>query len=114
MTFGDERERFAPLQSGAFALGVVRRVAPCVEAVEPRFCFAARAPVLAVHVQTISAAVDLRRAHPDKIEQPGIEVRVADLPFEAEHGLHNARVHVREIDSSLHCLFPSIDQDDSE
>ncbi len=34
-----------------------------------------------------------------------IEARLANLPFKAEHGLHNAWVHVHEIDSSFHDVF---------
>ena len=102
---GDERERFGPLQRGALARRVVRRLAPRVEAVEPLFGLADRARILAVHVQAVGAAVDLRRAHPDEVEQFVIEARLTNLPFEAEHGLHDAWVHVHEIDSSFHDVF---------
>ena len=66
---------------------------------------AVRARVLAVHVQTIGAAVDLRRAHPDEIEEFVIEACLTNLPFEAEHGLDDAWMHVHEIDSSFHDVF---------
>jgi len=48
----------------------------------------------------------LRRAHPDKVEQFVIEARLMNLPFEAEHGVHNAWVHVHDIDSSFHDVSP--------
>src|SRR5918995_3360087 len=105
MRLGDERERFGPLQRGALARRVVRRLAPCVEAVEALFGLAIRARVLAVHVQTIGATVDLRRAHPDEVKQSVIEARLTNLPFEAEHGLDDAWVHAHEIDSSFHDVF---------
>jgi hypothetical protein len=57
---------------------------------EPLFGLAVRERILAVHVQTIGAAVDLRRAHPDEVEELGIEARLADVTFEAEHYLENA------------------------
>ena len=40
-----------------------------------------------MHVQAIGAAVDLRRAHPDEVEQLVIEAGLMNLPFKAEHGL---------------------------
>jgi hypothetical protein len=58
-----------------------------------------------VHVETVGAAVDLRRPHPDEIEQLLVEPRLTDLPFEAEHGLDDARVDVHEIDSRFHDVF---------
>ena len=58
-----------------------------------------------MHVQTIGAAVDLRRAHPDEVEQSVIGARLTNLPFEAEHGLDDAWGHVHEIDSSFHDVF---------
>jgi len=47
----------------------------------------------------------LRRAHPDKVEQFVIEARLTNLPFKAEHGLHNAWGDAHEIDSSFHDVF---------
>src|SRR5207342_3328811 len=82
-----------------------RRLAPRVEAVEPLFGLAVGARVLAVHVQAIGAAVDLRRAHPDEVEQSVIEACLTHLPFKAEHGLYDAWGYVHEIDSSLHDVF---------
>jgi hypothetical protein len=58
-----------------------------------------------VHVQAIGATVDLRRAHPDEVEQAMIQAPLTDLPLEAEHGLDDAWVHLHEIDSSLHDVF---------
>jgi hypothetical protein len=58
-----------------------------------------------VHVQAVGAAVDLRCAHPDEVEQFVVEARLPNLPFEAEQGLDNAWVHVHEIDSSFHDVF---------
>jgi hypothetical protein len=105
VVLGDERERFGPLQRGALARRIVWRVAPRVEAVEPLFGLAVRARILAVHVQTVGATVDLRRAHPDEVEQSVIEAGLTNLPFEAQHGLHDAWIHVHEIDSSFHDVF---------
>jgi hypothetical protein len=107
MRLGDERERFSPLERGALPRRVVRRLAPCVEAVEPLFGLAVRARILAVHVQTIGAAVDLRRPHPDEVDQFAVEATLLDLPFEAEHGVDDAWGHVHEIDSSFHDVFAS-------
>ena len=90
MTLGDQGERLGPLQRGALARRVVRRLAPRLEAVEPLFGLAVRARILAVHIQTIGAAVDLRRAHPDEVEQLVVEARLLNLPFKAEHGVDDA------------------------
>jgi hypothetical protein len=58
-----------------------------------------------VHIQTIGAAVDLRGAHPDEVEQLAVEARLLNLPFKAKHRVHDARGHVPEIDSSFHDVF---------
>jgi hypothetical protein len=34
-----------------------------------------------------------------------IEAGLANLPFEAEHGLNDAWVHVRDVDSGFHDVF---------
>src|SRR4029077_16181210 len=86
-------------------LRVVRGLAPRLEAVEPLLRLAIRARILAVHVQTIGATFDVLCAHPNEVEQSLIEAGLTNLPLEAEHGLHNARVHLHEIDSSLHDVF---------
>jgi hypothetical protein len=85
---------FGPFQRCALASRVVRRLAPRVEAVEPLFGLTDRARIFAVHVETIGAAVDLRRTHPDEVQELVIEARLSNLSFKAEHGLHNAWVHV--------------------
>jgi hypothetical protein len=66
-----------------------------------------------VHVQTVGAPIDLRRAHPDQVDQPMIEACLTNLPFETEHRLNDTWVHVHEIDPSFHDVFTSIDQDES-
>jgi hypothetical protein len=58
--------------------------------------------ILAANVETAGATVDLRRAHPDEIQQLAVETRLLNLPFKAEHGVDDALGHVYEIDSSFH------------
>jgi len=67
-----------------------------------------------MHVETIGTAVDLRRPHPDEIDQLVIEAGLTNLPFKAEHGVDNPGVHVHEIDSSFHDVFTSTSQDGSK
>ncbi len=59
MSLGDQRDGFRPPWSGAFAVGVERRLAPSVEGIEPLFAFAERPRVLCVHVNAVGAAVHL-------------------------------------------------------
>ena len=62
-----------------------------------------RARVLAVHVEAVGAAVDLRRAHTHQIEQALLESRLPHLPLEPEHGLQSARGYRRrEVDTRCH------------
>src|SRR5262245_36874442 len=75
---------------------------------ESLFGLAVGARVLAVHIQTVSATIDLRRAHPNEIEQLAIEARLTNLPFQAEHGVDDAWIDVLGIDSSLHMSSPPL------
>ena len=79
--------------------------APRVEAVETLFALAVRARILAVHVQTNRATVDLRRTHQDQVKQSWIQTRLTNLPCQTEHGLDNAWGHAHEVDSSFHDVF---------
>src|SRR5262245_25340038 len=59
MPHADQRDRLCPCQSGPFAVCVERRLAPCVKRVEPLLCLTVRPRILRMHVDAISATIDL-------------------------------------------------------
>src|SRR5262249_12731790 len=63
------RERVGPRQCGTLRRRVLRRLPPRIEHIEPLLGLAGLARVLAVTIETIGAAVDLRRAKLDELDQ---------------------------------------------
>src|SRR3546814_13577152 len=59
--------------------------------VEPLLLLAQLARVRMMHVEAIGAAVDLRRADLDQLEQIGLDPGLFDLLREREPGLHQLR-----------------------
>src|SRR6266436_4319256 len=88
--FGNESHGFDPRQRGAFPVGVKRSFAPGIQLIEALFGLSKRAGVFRMHVNAISAAVDLRSAQFQQVEQ---------LVFEAARG----KIFFQPIHSSL-CL----------
>src|SRR5581483_5774578 len=77
MRFGDQRHRLGPRERRTFAIGVDGRLAPGVQEIEPRLGLAMLARILRVDAE--GAAVDLRGAGPDKLDQRQFEVGRLDL-----------------------------------
>src|SRR4051794_27344903 len=69
----DERQRLRPGKRRALPIAVERRFAPGIEQVDALLRFAAGARVDAVHVDAVRAAVDLRRADLDQLQQRMLE-----------------------------------------
>src|SRR3546814_10971952 len=65
--------------------------APRRQHVEPLLLLAQLARVRMMHVEAIGAAVDLRRADLDQLEQIGLDPGLFDLLREREPGLHQLR-----------------------
>src|SRR6266436_19243 len=85
---GNKGHGFDPRQRGAFPVGVKRGFAPGIQLIEALFGLPERAGVFRMHVNAISAAVDLRSAQLQQVEQ---------LVFEAARG----KIFFQPIHSSL-------------
>jgi len=83
----DEGEGFGPLESGAFPRSEERSFAPGVEGVEALFGVAKSAGIDGMHVDAIGAAVDLRSAEFDEVEEFFLDGRGLEMLFEREHGV---------------------------
>src|SRR5690606_15125507 len=84
----EPRHRFGPRERGALSLSVDDGFAPRGQQMEPLLRLAVRSRFLGMHVETVSAAVDLRRANLDELEQAGLEAGTANDGFETGHGLN--------------------------
>src|SRR6185437_4996623 len=69
MSVRDQSKGFGPGQGGAFAVGVERAFAPGIQRVEPLLALTDGAQIFPVHVDAVGAAVDLRGAQLDEMEQ---------------------------------------------
>src|SRR5262249_36008385 len=67
--------------------GVERGFMPGVEQQQPLGALAVLARLLAVHVQTIGAAIDLRGARLDERKQPRIDAAVGEVGLDFLHRL---------------------------
>ncbi|MNC79198.1 hypothetical protein D3C75_1316120 [compost metagenome] len=67
--------------------------------------FAGLARIIGVHVDAIGAAVDLRRAQADQLEQGGFQAGLAQGHFQANHGLVGFGSLLGPFDTLVHkCL----------
>ena len=98
----DERDCLRPFQRGAFAIGIKRSFAPGVQLVQPLLGLAKRPRVFGVHIDAISAAVDLRRAHFQQMDQFVVEPAGRDVSLQRKQGLLCFLGVVRKFDSLLH------------
>src|SRR5579863_4757715 len=87
MPLTDQRDGLGPVQSSPLPLRVKGSLSPSVEAIDPLFAFSPGSQVLRVHVETVSAAIDLRSSHPDQIQQRGFKTTGSEGAFHAQHCL---------------------------
>jgi hypothetical protein len=69
---------------------------------EPLFGLSVVDGILMVHIQAIGAAVYLRDAVGDKVQEPDLEARLVDKAAEGKEGFEIAFPDVREIDPLFH------------
>src|SRR6185312_4454420 len=79
---GDERDRFGESQGSTFPGREERRLPPGGERIEPLFGLAYRSGVFAVHVEAVSAAVDLRASHLHELHKRMLQPGVVDSLLE--------------------------------
>jgi len=87
MALLDVGQGLGPGQRGALASGEERRLAPGGEGVKPLLGFAVGAGVLGVHIDTVSAAVQLRCSHLDQVLQRALQAAAANDPGQVDHGV---------------------------
>src|SRR5690606_1582427 len=90
----------------AFARAVEGRLAPGVERVQALLGFAFGARILAVHVDAVRAAVDLRGAHLHEAEQAVLQARAVDVFLQLHHRLDRFRGNTEVVDTGCHCFAP--------
>src|SRR3977135_642583 len=88
MRVRNARDRLGPFERGALAIAEERRLPPGVEGVDALLGFAREARLLRVHVEAIGAAVDLRRADLDELEQSPF-----DLPLHLARQFEHRTAH---------------------
>src|SRR5882762_235208 len=76
---GNQSQRLGPRQSGPLAFGVEGRLTPGIEFVQPLFRLAHCARILGMHVNAVRAAIDLRSAHLDQMNQLVIKPAFGDI-----------------------------------
>ena len=101
MAISDAGYRFTLGDSGALAVGVIRRLTPGIETVKTLLGFSICTRILPVHINAISAAVNLRRAHLNKVEKRKFESGLVNISFQSLHGFVNAGSNFHSVDSRL-------------
>src|SRR5690349_939088 len=82
MAIGDRGQRIGPFERRPFTIGVVRRLVPGIERVEPLLVLAERPEILPMHINAVGAPVRLRRPEADQSGQPLVEAARAQVLFE--------------------------------
>jgi len=98
----DLRYGFGPGEGGAFAVREEGSLAPSLECVEALLGFADGSGVEGMHVEAISAAVDLRGAHSDEVEELGVESALCNVFFDGEEVLEGLLIEFSVVDARLH------------
>ena len=107
--FRDQRQMIDPGQCGPLTGGENRRFMPGREQMQPLFGLACLARVGCVHVEAVGAAVDLRRADFDQLDQAVLELS-CDFVGEFEKLLHQRWCGGESVKTgfhhgSFHCLY---------
>src|SRR6266852_2353695 len=104
--FGNEGHGFDPRQRSAFPFGVQRGFAPGIQLIEALFGLSKRAGVFRMHVNAISAAVDLRRAQLQQVEQLVFEAARGKIFFQPIHSSLGLGSKFHVVNPGLHLGSP--------
>src|SRR6266404_4888007 len=104
--FGNEGHGFDPRQRGAFPVGVKRGFAPGIQLIEALFGLPERAGVFRMHVNAISAAVDLRSAQLQQVEQLVFEAARGKIFFQPIHSSLGFGSEFQVVNPGLHLGSP--------
>src|SRR5690606_4798313 len=100
--YAESGQRLGPLQRRTFAIAVERRFAPGIEQIKPLLRLARGAGILAVHVETVGAAVDLRSTHFDEFDQAVFQPALVDVVLQSQHRLRGAGELVEVCNTGFH------------
>src|SRR3954462_9934570 len=88
VTVRDKSNRFGPSQGCPLPIGEKWSFAPGVERIQPLLALSFGPRVFGVHVDTVSAPVNLRCSHPDQLQQWSLQLRrFPDEHFKCQHGM---------------------------
>src|SRR4051794_23850323 len=85
---------------------LVRRLAPGIETIQALLIFTDCAQVLPVHVNAISAAIDLRSPQLDEVQKRNLKSALVKVSFESEHGVISPGGNFKAVNSRLHFCPP--------
>src|ERR1700678_870739 len=96
------RHCFGPGEGRAFAIAVIGRLLPGIEAIEPLLALANSAQVLPVHVDTVSASIDLGSPQLDEMQERLFQATLVKVFFGSQHGLVDSGGYFPIGDSIFH------------
>src|SRR6185369_2144573 len=108
VTFANQCERFDPGEGGPFTIGIVGRLPPGIQPVESLFGFAESSSVFAVHVEAISAPINLRSAEFEEKDEAGFQACGMNVLFKACHCAVGAGRNFCDVDTWLHKNSPCL------
>jgi hypothetical protein len=94
--------RLGPRQRSPFAIAVIRRLLPCVQAIKPLLVFASGPQIFPVHVDAVVASVDLRSPQFDKIKQRRFRPALMKIFLQPQYGFVSSRRHFQIRNSTFH------------
>ena len=103
----DQRHGLGPFERRSLAIAEERRFAPRIQAVQALLRLAFGSRILGMHVQTVSAAVDLRGAHHQQMQQLAVQAAGVDGALHREQWLHELHIP-GDIDSGFHVCSPFV------
>src|SRR5258706_11221690 len=98
----DLRYGFGPGEGGALAVGEEGSLTPGFERVEALLGFSDGAGVDGMHVEAVTATVDLRGAHFDKVDELGLKAAFGDVLLDCEQVLEGLLRVLAIVDAKLH------------
>ena len=113
MGLRDAGQGIGPRQRRAFSRRVERRFVPGIEQIKTLLALALAASVLAVHVETVCAAVDLRGAHLDQLYEAPLQATLLNIRLGLLYHLHRrgccfVGIQSRRLHSALLSDWPQV------
>jgi hypothetical protein len=101
MVHANQRDGFGESERGTFAFGEERSFTPGGDGVEPLLGFANGARVFGVHVEAVSASIDLRSAELYQFEQQRLEAALVNVLLHRGDSSVDFRIELLHADSLI-------------